>query len=143
MRQTSRIAAVALGVIGLITIPATANATPSQGATVNFESQTTVGNTTYIVEQVTLAPGGTTGWHWNTSVGYSYIVQGAETHYNSACAVDAVNKAGQFITEPAGPDDVHLGLNLGTVPLIADFYYAVPAGSPVAISVPAPSCDAQ
>jgi hypothetical protein len=143
MRRTTRIAAVVLGILGLTAIPLAANATPSRGATLDWETQTTVGNTTYILQQVTLAPGGTTGWHWNNGVGYQYVVQGTVTEYKADCTLEGVNKAGNSYTEPSGPSSVHVGLNLGTVPIVADFFYIIPAGTQANNDVPNPGCDFQ
>src|SRR5882757_4247984 len=74
MRVVTSAAAVVLAAGGLVAVPVAANATPSQGITVNFVSERTVGDTTYIFQQITLAPGGTTGWHWNTAVGRAVLL---------------------------------------------------------------------
>ena len=143
MRGTSRIAAVVLSVLGLTFIPFAANATPSRGVTLDWETQTTVGNTIYIMQQVTLAPGGSTGWHWNNGVGNQYVVQGAVTEYKADCSVEGVNTAGNSYMEPSGPSGVHVGLNPGTVPFVADFFYIVPVGAQANNDVPNPGCDFQ
>ena len=47
---------------------------------------------------------------------------------------------GDPITEPAGPDHVHLGRNLGTTPLIFEVIYIKPAGKPLAEDAANPGC---
>ena len=50
---------------------------------------------------------------------------------------------GSSISEPAGPEYVHIGRNLGTTPLVLDVLYVLPHGSPFAEDAPNPGCDFQ
>jgi hypothetical protein len=52
----------------------------------------------------------------------------------------AVYNPGDPITEPAGPEHVRLGRNLGTTPLILEVIYIKPAGKPLAEDAANPGC---
>jgi hypothetical protein len=62
------------------------------------------------------------------------------THYSADCSIDGVYNPGDPITEPAGPEHVHLGRNLGTTPLILEVIYIKPAGKPLAEDAANPGC---
>ena len=122
-------------------IPATSAATPTIGTTAVTLSNQTVGGKDYIVSVITIAPGGSTGWHTHQGVIYGVIEAGTLTHYESDCKQDGVYNVGDPITDPTGPDHVHLARNLGTVPLVLEVTYVDPAGAPTADSAPNPGCD--
>ena len=63
------------------------------------------------------------------------------THYESDCRQDGVYGVGATITDPTGPDHVHIARNLGTTPVVLEVTYVDPAGAPTSDSAPNPGCD--
>jgi len=120
---------------------ATAGATPGIDVESETLSQATVDGQDYITKEVTIAPGGSTGWHWHPGRVYGVIREGTLTHYAANCSVDAVYPAGSPVTEGSGPESVHLGRNLGPDPLVMWISYIEPAGGPLSTDVPNPGCD--
>lgn len=137
------LSAVAAGglVIGLI--PSTADATPGSGVTGTILSQTTIGRTDYTLREITIQPGGTTGWHFHDGTLYAFVKAGTLTHSDHDCTTDGVYKAGAAFTEPSGTDHVHVGRNLGTKPVVLDVLYVLPTGSPLSEDAPNPGCPFQ
>ncbi len=68
-------------------VPATASATPGTGVEVETLSQSSVDGTDYITRQITIAPGGSTGWHWHPGEVFGVIRDGtmAHTHVGPEC----------------------------------------------------------
>jgi quercetin dioxygenase-like cupin family protein len=120
--------------------PATAAATPADGVTATVLSQAARDGHDYILREITIAPGGSTGWHWHQGRVYGVIKAGTLTHDAANCTLDGVYNAGDPITEPPGPDHVHIGRNLGNTPLVMWVLYIDPAGSPFADDAPDPGC---
>ena len=141
MRRTVRFA-LAAGVVGAAVglLPATASATPGEGVTGEIAAQATVAGYDLVLRKITIAPGGTTGWHYHVGRLYGIVTEGTLTHYESTCAVDGIYDAGGVIAEPSGPGYVHLGRNLGPVPMVLHVLYVNPAGSPLSEDAPAPAC---
>jgi quercetin dioxygenase-like cupin family protein len=127
----------------MVAVPTAADATPSSGVTSTAIWQTTVGSQDYILREITLAPGGSTGWHWHDGTLYAVVKQGTLTHNEKDCSVDGVYHAGDTIVEPSGSDQVHIGRNLGSTPVVLDVLYVNPAGSPLSEDAPNPGCDFQ
>ncbi|MFC7425486.1 cupin [Nocardia tengchongensis] len=121
-------------------LAATAQATPSDGVTGVIISRTTIGDTDYILREITIVPGGSTGWHYHDGTLYAVLRQGQLSHYDSDCAVDQVGGAGTAFVERAGSGNVHLERNLGSEAQILDVLYALPAGSPLSEDAPNPGC---
>ncbi|MFD6351958.1 cupin domain-containing protein [Nocardia tengchongensis] len=119
---------------------ATAQATPSNGVTGVILSRTTIGDTDYILREITIAPGGSTGWHYHDGTLYAVLRQGELSHYGADCAIDQVGGAGTAFVERAGLGNVHLERNLGTEAQILDVLYVLPAGSPLSEDAPNPGC---
>jgi rhamnogalacturonyl hydrolase YesR len=70
-----------------------------------------------VMREITIAPGGSTGWHWHRGRLYGVIEAGtlthhAATHDTARCTLDGRYSGGDPITE-ADPDHVHIGRNLG------------------------------
>ena len=120
--------------------PAPASATPNRGVTSTLLSQSTLDGHDYITREITIAPGGSTGWHWHQGRVYGVIKAGTLTHDAANCTLDGVYNAGDPITEPPGPDHVHIGRNLGSIPLVMWVLYIDPAGSPFSEDAPDPGC---
>jgi quercetin dioxygenase-like cupin family protein len=134
-------AATALGVAGL---SGTAGATPpGPDVTGVVLAQRTVGGTDYILREITVPAGQSTGWHYHDGPLYGYVKQGTLSHFDSTCASDGVYRAGSTITEPSGPGHVHIGRNLGTTPVVLDVLYVLPHGAPFSEDAPNPGCDFQ
>ncbi|WP_413807100.1 cupin domain-containing protein [Streptomyces sp. OE57] len=121
---------------------ATAEATPAgPGVTGKTISQTTVGGRDYILRQITIPAGQSTGWHFHDGTLYGYVEKGTLSHFDSTCKSDGVYKSGSSLTEPSGP--VHIGRNLGTTPVVLDVLYVLPHGAPLSEDAPNPGCDFQ
>jgi quercetin dioxygenase-like cupin family protein len=143
IRNLGRIAVVgaALAVLGVL--PATADATPSSGVTATILAQTTVHGKDYILREITIAPGGSTGWHFHDGTLYAVVAQGTLTHTDSDCTTTQTYRQGSRFVEVTGADHVHIGRNLGSTPLVLDVLYVDPAGSPLSEDVPNPGCTFQ
>ena len=134
-------------VIGTATVAAlgglagVSSATPGTGVSAKLLFQKTVGDKDYVVREITIQPGGATGWHFHDGQLYGVVKSGTLTHYDSTCAVDGVYSAGASIAERSGSDYVHIGRNLGTAPMVLDVLYINPAGAPLSQDAPAPACD--
>ncbi len=139
MRGATRGLFAGLAAAGLTLIPVTADATPGSGVTGTILAQTTVGGKDYILREVTIAPGGKTGWHYHDGTLYAYVKQGTLTHPDSDCKA-TVYQAGVAFVEPSGKDHVHIGQNLGTTPVVLEVLYVDPAGSPLSEDAPNPGC---
>lgn len=143
MGRTSRHLLTAAAVVGLsATAMPAANATPGSGVSGVTILQKTIGDTEYIVQRVTIQPGGTSGWHYHTSDAFGIVEQGELVHYSSDCAVDGVYRQGQVMRERGGPDSVHFGRNPGSTPAVMlAFYYEHKVGTPLTVDAPNPGCD--
>ncbi|MEV6808704.1 cupin domain-containing protein [Streptomyces sp. NPDC051132] len=133
-------------VTGVVTAAAllacgSAGATPAgPGVSGRVLARTTVGGTDYILREVTVPPGQSTGWHYHDGPVRAVVRQGTLSHFDSACRPDGVYGAGTSIQEPDGPGYVHIGRNLGDTPLVLEALYALPHGSPFAEDAPNPGC---
>ncbi|GGK69696.1 cupin [Sphaerisporangium melleum] len=143
MRKLYRIGLAAIAA-GLVMVPQAANATPGTGVTAKVLAEYTTGNTHFINREITIAPGGSTGWHYHEGNLYGVVIQGTLSHFNSRCKSDGVYRTGKQIVEPAGRKNVHIGKNLGKTPVILNVTYVLPVGAEPAVDVPeAPRCDAR
>ncbi|QCQ93642.1 cupin domain-containing protein [Rhodococcus sp. SGAir0479] len=141
MRRSLRSALVggaAVAALGLV--PATVSATPSEGVSGEILARTTVAGHDYILRKVTIAPGGTTGWHFHDGMLYGVVAEGRLTHFRSDCTIDGVYDVAGTIVEPSGDGYVHMGRNLDAVPMVLYVLYVDPAGSPLSEDAPAPGC---
>jgi quercetin dioxygenase-like cupin family protein len=121
--------------------PAQASASPNRGVTSTLLNQSTLNGHDYITREITITPGGSTGWHWHDGELIAVVKQGTLTHNMSDCSIDGVYNAGDPVIEPAGPDHVHIGRNLGAVPMILQVIYVDPVGKPLAEDAPDPGCN--
>ncbi|MFV9632166.1 cupin [Mycobacterium neumannii] len=128
---------VALALFG----QADAAATPSSGVQARTLSEATVDGIDYVTREITIAPGGSTGWHYHEGRVYGVIRDGTLTHDAAAnCAPDGVYPPGAPITEASGPGNVHIGRNLGPTPLVMWVLYIKPTGTPLSVDMPDPGC---
>jgi quercetin dioxygenase-like cupin family protein len=141
MRSVLVVAAlVAAGCPVVVAAPAQAHATPGHGVNGTPLWQKTDDGTDYTFREVTIAPAGSTGWHWHTGPLYAVVKQGTLTHNMSDCSIDGVYSAGDGVYEPSGADHVHIGRNLGDTPVVLHVLYILPSGSPLAQDAPDPGC---
>lgn len=118
----------------------TAAATPGRGIEAKVLSQANVDGHDYVTKQITIAPGGSTGWHWHPGRVFGVIRAGTLTHDFADCSVDGIYPAGAPITEASGPYHVHIGRNLGADPVVMWVVYIGDAGAALAVDAPNPGC---
>jgi hypothetical protein len=146
MRNRTTLGAVLAGALtgACLVGGAPAQATPpGPGVSGTIIRQTTVGGTDYVLREITIPAGQATGWHWHRGDLYGWVRQGTLSHFDATCASDAVYPRGSLIQEPHGRGNVHIGRNLGKVPVILEVLYVMPAGSPLSDDAPNPGCDFQ
>lgn len=102
-------------------------------------SQSTVDGVDYITREITIQPGGSTGWHYHDGRVFGVVRDGTLTRTMADCT-DVVSPEGSAVTEDSGPTHVHIGRNLGPVPVKLWVDYIQPAGAPLAVDVPDPGC---
>jgi quercetin dioxygenase-like cupin family protein len=117
----------------------TASATPSENADAVIISQATVDGVNYITREITIQPGGSTGWHYHDGRVFGVVREGTLTRTMKDCSV-VVSPEGAAVTEDSGPDHTHVGRNLGPGPLVLWVDYIQPARTPLAVEVPDPGC---
>ncbi|HZN80479.1 MAG TPA: cupin domain-containing protein [Mycobacterium sp.] len=131
--------------LAVATVPAStvlaapALATPGVNIDAVVISQSTVNGVDYITKEITIQPGGSTGWHYHDGRVFGVVREGTLTRNMADCS-EVVSPAGSAVTEDSGPNHVHIGRNLGPVPLVLWVDYIEPAGSPQAEDVPDPGC---
>ncbi|WP_328993120.1 cupin domain-containing protein [Kribbella sp. NBC_01245] len=141
MRTQFRAALAGAAVLTMTFTPVIADATPGRGVTGTIIAKTTVGDTDYTLRRIVIDPGGSTGWHYHDGMLYAAVEGGTLTHSDSTCKPDGIYSKGAVFTEPS--DQVHIGRNLGTKPLVLNVLYVLPKGSPLAQDAPNPGCDFQ
>ena len=132
------IAVVMTALAAALALPTTASATPGSGVAGTVLAQKTIGHTDYTLREITIQPGGYTGWHFHDGTLYAYVKAGTLTHNLADCSIDGIFGAGRAFTEK--PDQVHIGRNLGSTPLVLEVLYVLPAGSPLSEDAPNPGC---
>ncbi|GAA1165090.1 quercetin dioxygenase-like cupin family protein [Kitasatospora gansuensis] len=137
-----------LGALLLGFLPTVAGATPGSGVTATLLGKGTSdgsitlkakGRTDVVFREITIAPGGTTGWHYHPGQVLAVVKSGTLTRKLDDCATE-VTPAGGVVVEPAGHKHTHIGYNYGTEPVVLLVTYLVPEGSPLSVDMPAPSC---
>ncbi|HEX4588160.1 MAG TPA: cupin domain-containing protein [Mycobacterium sp.] len=102
-------------------------------------AQSTVDGVDYVTREITIQPGGSTGWHYHDGRVFGVVREGTLTRTMADCT-DVVSPEGAAVTEDSGPTHVHIGRNLGPVPVKLWIDYVQPAGTPLAVDVPDPGC---
>src|SRR6476620_5298371 len=113
---------------------ATASATPSENADAVIISQATVAGVDYITREITIQPGGSTGWHYPDGRVLGVVREGTLTPTMRGCSVVA-SPEGAAVTEDSGSDHTHIGRNRGAWPLVLWVDHIQPAGTPLAVDV--------
>ena len=155
MRLRSRRLAIAVTTIGLgmAFLAGTAVGTPGSGITASIigtgtavDKVKTRGNQPYdvVMQTITIAPGGHTGWHTHPGTAVALVTAGELTIYdgNDRSCSPRIFSAGQVYVDP-GYGHVHIGRNEGEVPTeILVTYLDVPIGGGVRIDADDPgNCD--
>lgn len=117
-----------------------AAATPGRDVSAIILSQGTRDGQDFIVRDITIAPGGSTGWHSHQGRLFGQVLAGTLTHSRSDCSLDGVYETGMTITETGGPGYVHIGRNLGDSALVLRVLYINPAGAPLSDDAADPGC---
>jgi quercetin dioxygenase-like cupin family protein len=156
LAATGIAAAAALVATALIVVPALA--TPPSGVTITplapvaqfdeikehamtgqwMAKIDTKGVSDFHVNQVTIQPGGTLGWHYHPGPSFVIVKSGTATFYmgdDPTCTPHVIPTGGTLF-EPANM--VHIVRNEGDVPLVNVVIQLVPTGAPRLISVPSP-----
>jgi quercetin dioxygenase-like cupin family protein len=120
-------------------LSAPASATPGVNIDAVVISQGTVNGVDYITKEITIQPGGSTGWHYHDGRVFGVVREGTLTRTMGDCT-DVVDPTGAGVTEGIGPGHVHDGRNLGPVPVVLWVDYIQPAGAPLSVDVPDPGC---
>jgi quercetin dioxygenase-like cupin family protein len=139
MRRTGALVALITAANWLM-FPASAAATPGSGVNAWVMTQSSVDGTDYIMREIIIEPGGSTGWHWHDGHLYGVVKMGTLTHDTAQCRLDGIYNPGDPIREESGPEHVHIGRNLGTVPVVLQVLYIKPAGTPLSQDAPDPGC---
>jgi quercetin dioxygenase-like cupin family protein len=114
-------------------------ATPGANIDAVVISQSTVNGVDYITKEITIQPGGSTGWHYHDGRVFGVVREGTLTRTMADCT-NVVSPEGSAVTEDSGPTHVHIGRNLGPGPVKLWVDYIQPAGTPLSVDVPDPGC---
>jgi mannose-6-phosphate isomerase-like protein (cupin superfamily) len=94
------------------------------------------------VHHVSIAPGGSSGWHSHHGGGVFMVMSGTMTTYglDGAPCEPVVVEAGNAYFVPVHPHHAHLVLNQGAEPLeLTSVYFNVPKGEPSRLDAEAPA----
>lgn len=148
MRKVGRIITLTMiaGAVGTMAVGADATTGSGVSATqlaegiatkpMRFQSR---GATDVVVRQITIQPGGTTGWHYHDGRLIGIVMSGTLTHVEKNCTAE-VYTAGDSFMELDGRRQVHMGANQGTVPVVLMVTYLIPKGMPLSEDAAAPAC---
>lgn len=98
------------------------------------------GTTEVTMHEITIAPGGSTGWHYHDGQLIAVVKSGVLTHTRQDCSTE-VTSAGAAFVEQAGPNHAHNGRNLGAEPVVLLVTFVLPAGQPPSQESLEPRCD--
>jgi len=97
-----------------------------------------------VMRQLTLAPGGSAGWHFHPGPSFVIVTQGTLSLYQASdptCTAQRFGPGEGFVEAP-GEDHVHIARNEGTTPLVIVITFLdVPIGRPFRLDAPAPQPD--
>ena len=121
-------------------------ATVADGFNVRFKNRytdfevklQTKGSADFISQQVTFAPGGTSGWHSHSGPAMVSVASGTATFYQGddpSCTPIVVPAGTAFVEQG---EDVHIARNEGTTDLVFKILYITPVGAPQRIDEPRP-----
>lgn len=130
-------------IAGLALTVGTAQATPSSGVAAKIISKETSPTSEIVRAEITIQPGGSTGWHYHDGQVSGTVKEGTLSHFDSTCRSDGTYHVGDHITEASGPGYVHIGQNRGTTPVVLEVTYINPIGKPLSEDAPNPDCSFQ
>ncbi|MEV3929654.1 MULTISPECIES: cupin domain-containing protein [unclassified Streptomyces] len=140
---------VCVAALGLV--PAAAIATPGSGVSGTvvakgtsegrLKVKTPKGRTDVTFREITVQPGGSTGWHTHSGQLIVVVKSGTLTRTLHDCSVQ-VTPAGTSFIEPSGAGRRHTGHNLGTEPVVLWVTYLLPEGSELSYDADAADCPA-
>ncbi|MFF6932506.1 cupin domain-containing protein [Streptomyces sp. NPDC008312] len=138
---------VCVAALGLV--PAAAVATPGSGVSGTvvakgtsqgkLKVKTPRGGTDVTFREITVEPGGSTGWHTHRGQLIAVVKSGTLTRTLDDCSVE-VTPAGTSFIEPSGAGHRHIGRNLGTEPVVLWVTYLLPEGSELSDDADAAHC---
>ncbi|MFF0815857.1 cupin domain-containing protein [Rhodococcus sp. NPDC003318] len=141
-----------MGLVVAVTaaLAAPASATPSQGVTADDLAELELApsllppppaghpplpdETEGSLRRLVIAPGGSTGWHHHNGHVQGIVVSGTLTRVLADCS-RVVSGPGSWVSEDPGSD--HVGLNLGSDPVVLLVTYLLPDDEPFAEDAPA------
>ena len=148
MSRFGRSLVVAVAEFLLVGMPAVVSATPGMGVNSTIVAKGTSpdgivveshGPTDVTVREITIAPGGSTGWHYHDGPLIAVVKSGTLTRTLHDCSTEVTRAGGSFV-EPAGRHQTHIGRNLGTEPVVLVVTYVLPAGQQPSQDAPEPQC---
>jgi len=141
MRKIHRLALCASLVVGIVTAtPAIASATPSSGVTAVTIEDHVIGGTDYVLKKITIAPGGTTGWHVHPGPVLVIVKTGSVTKYSAEDCTAQTYTAGQAFVEN-GLTGENMVRNDGSVLAETIMTFITPPGAPIRDDAPPPGCN--
>ncbi|MDI6102540.1 cupin domain-containing protein [Actinoplanes sp. NEAU-A12] len=140
MRGLIRLFLAGLVVSGAVMTASPAHATTGRGVTAKVVWQWTVDDTDYVLREITITPGGSTGWHRHPGLVFANVRRGTLTHLMADCVTVRRYKAGESLMEEPQEPRAHMGENRGGEPLILDVVYASPQGVPLSTDAADPGC---
>jgi quercetin dioxygenase-like cupin family protein len=159
MKRTTLLVAVGVAVLALLVLfvgvalatpPSGVSATPLTRATFGeikakndgIKVQSVPGSADVALVKLTIAPGGSTGWHHHPGVVLVSVASGTVTEYDPECQPSVI-QAGEGFVESR--DEVHIVHNEGSVEAVLYVTFIVPTTTPptgLTISDPQPEdCD--
>ncbi|MFC7216623.1 cupin domain-containing protein [Streptomyces polyrhachis] len=142
-------AIVLAGIAALAFLPTAATATPGSGVTAAELARgtsadsldiRTKGPTDVVFRTVTIAPGGSTGWHYHPGKVLAVVKEGTLTRTKAKGCTVEVSGPGDTVLETGGPRDIHIGRNLGPEPVVLYLTYLIPKNAPLAVDADNPGC---
>jgi quercetin dioxygenase-like cupin family protein len=146
MSRLRRSLVLAASTLLLVGGPAGVSATPGTGVSGTILAKGTSpdgivvggrGTTDVTVREITIAPGGSTGWHYHDGDLIGVVKAGTLTRTMHDCSTEVTSAGGSF-AEPAGRQHTHVGRNLGSEPVVLLVTYVLPAGQPLSQDAPEP-----
>lgn len=102
-------------------------------------------NTTdHAVQEITFAPGSSSGWHTHPGVVLVTIKSGTLTRYHSDCSSETLSAGDTFFETRGfslrGAHSAGVVRNEGTEPVVVYVTYIIPTDAPLRIDMPNPGC---
>ncbi|ALO07599.1 hypothetical protein AQF52_2003 [Streptomyces venezuelae] len=140
---------VAGTVAALPVVPSAAVASPGSGVSGTVLARGTSdgelrikppeGDTDVVVRTITIAPGGSTGWHHHPGQVIAVVQAGTLTRTFDDSSVEVTSAGGAFV-EASGREHAHVGRNLGSEPVVLYVTYLLPKGAPLSVDERGSAC---